>query len=50
MLVGIYLISPIMMDWWLDDRAAWYRPFGIWAFLIALYIWVNSRTKDNDDI
>ena len=50
MLVGIYLISPVMMDWWLDDRAAWYRPFGIWALLIALYIGFNSKQKDNDDV
>lgn len=50
MLIGIFLISPVMMDWWLDDRAAWYRPFGIWAFLIALYIWFNSKQRNNDDI
>ena len=27
LLVGLYLLSPVMMDWWLDDRGAWYRPF-----------------------
>ncbi|MDF1762647.1 MAG: hypothetical protein P1U57_04475 [Oleibacter sp.] len=48
-LVGIYLISPIMMDWWLDVSGAWYRPFVIWLILIVLYIWLNRGQRQDDD-
>lgn len=34
LLLGSYLLAPIMEDWWLDGDAAWYRPFIIWAVLI----------------
>lgn len=34
LLLASYLLAPIMEDWWLDDNAAWYRPFIIWAVLI----------------
>jgi len=48
MLVGIYLFSPIMMDWWLDAKGAWYRPFAIWLLLIGLYIWMNMKRGDDE--
>ncbi|WP_199243953.1 hypothetical protein [Bacterioplanes sanyensis] len=48
LLVGLYLLSPVMMDWWLDDRGAWYRPFAIWFVLIAFYIWLNRARGDDE--
>src|SRR5690606_33964209 len=48
LLVGIYLFSPIMMDWWLDGGGAWYRPFAIWLLLIAFYIWLNHKRGDDE--
>ena len=44
-LVGIYLLSPIVMDWWLDSHGAWYRPFAIWGGLIALTLWLEQKRK-----
>ena len=26
LVVGIYLFSPAIMDWWIDATGAWYRP------------------------
>jgi len=27
LVVGIYLFSPAIMDWWIDATGAWYRPY-----------------------
>ena len=27
LVVGIYLFSPAIMDWWIDPHGAWYRPY-----------------------
>ncbi|MCT7360421.1 hypothetical protein [Thalassolituus pacificus] len=48
LLVGIYMFSPIMMDWWLDDRGAWYKPFAVWLLLIGFYIWLNHKRGDDE--
>ena len=47
-LVGIYLLSPIVMDWWLDSHGAWYRPFAIWFVPIGFYIWLNHKRGDDE--
>ncbi|MGA4816418.1 hypothetical protein ACPA9J_21050 [Pseudomonas aeruginosa] len=26
LVVGIYLFSPAIMDWWIDPNGAWYAP------------------------
>ena len=26
LVVGIYLFSPTIMDWWIDANGEWYRP------------------------
>jgi hypothetical protein len=41
--VGLYIFSPVIIDWWLAPNGAWYRPFAFWFFLIAIYIWVEMR-------
>jgi len=43
LLLTLYLLSPIMIDWWLADNATWYKPFAIWFVFIALYIWLDRR-------
>ena len=50
LLVGIFLISPIMMDWWLSDNSTWYSPFVIWLLLILFYMWFTNKQKDPDDL
>lgn len=48
MLVAVFMISPAVMDWWLDDTGAWYKPFAIWLLLIALYIGINHKGRKDE--
>lgn len=50
LLVGVYLISPIMLDWWLDTSNAWYRPFAFWFILLLCFIWLNNKQQHHDDL
>ena len=36
LVVGIYLFSPAIMDWWIDATGAWYRPYLLWLILIVV--------------
>ncbi len=38
-----YLFSPLLMSGWGSPGAAWYRPFLIWAVLIALTMWLERK-------
>ncbi|WP_175400995.1 hypothetical protein [Terasakiispira papahanaumokuakeensis] len=38
-----YLLSPLMLNDW--GESAWYRPFLIWAGLIAITIWLEQKRK-----
>ena len=41
--VGLYIFSPVIIDWWLAPNGAWYYPFALWFLLIAIYIWVEFK-------
>ncbi len=43
LVLGIYIFSPVIIDWWIAPGSAWYRPYLIWAVIIALSIWLESR-------
>lgn len=49
LLVGLFLISPIIMDWWFADRGVWYTPFVIWLVLILIYA-VLSQKRGTDEL
>ncbi len=40
-----YLLSPLLMSGWSSPGVAWYRPFVIWAVLIALTLWLEQKRK-----
>ncbi|GED23092.1 hypothetical protein QWY79_01350 [Halomonas sabkhae] len=42
---GGYLLSPLLMSGWASPEASWYRPFLIWAGLIALTLWLEQKRK-----
>ena len=46
-IVGAYLLSPALIEWWSDGGTAWYRPYLIWLFLIFLSFWMS---RDLDDV
>ncbi|MFZ2289418.1 MAG: hypothetical protein WAV92_07090 [Halopseudomonas yangmingensis] len=49
LVIGIYLFSPAIMDWWIDPQGAWYRPYQLWLILIIAGILLQSP-KDADEL
>jgi len=48
-ILGTYLLSPAIIEWWSDGGRAWFRPFLIWMFLIMLSYWIG-RSRDFDGL
>jgi xanthine/uracil permease len=36
LVIGTYLFSPAIMDWWTASTDPWYRPYLLWLALITL--------------
>mgnify|MGYP000104847075 CR=1 FL=1 len=49
LVVGIYLFSPAIMDWWIEPTGAWYRPYLLWLILIVVTFILQSQ-KDADEL
>lgn len=49
LVVGIYLFSPAIMDWWIDSNGAWYRPYLLWLILIVVTFILQSQ-RDADEL
>lgn len=48
MVMGIYVFSPIIMDWWLGPDGAWYRPYIMWAGIIFVSYWLNRQRGEHE--
>ncbi|MCC6200444.1 MAG: hypothetical protein IT466_06705 [Moraxellaceae bacterium] len=48
-IVGAYLLSPSIIEWWSDGGTAWYRPYLIWLGLIILSYWIG-KSRDLTDL
>lgn len=35
LVIGIFIFSPAIMDWWTANNNAWYRPYLLWLMFIA---------------
>ena len=49
LVVGIYLFSPAIMDWWIDATGAWYQPYLLWLILIVVTFILQSQ-RDADEL
>ena len=49
LVIGIYLFSPAIMDWWIEPQGAWYRPYVLWLILIIAGMLLQSP-KDADEL
>ena len=49
LVVGIYLFSPAIMDWWIDANGVWYRPYLLWLILIVVTLILQSQ-RDADEL
>lgn len=47
LLLGLYLLSPILIDTWADTETFWLRPFVIWLLVILLIAWLEQK-RNND--
>lgn len=36
LIVGLYLLSPLLIDDWASSEQAWYSPFLPWLLLILM--------------
>ncbi len=43
LVVGIYLFSPAIMDWWTASNDLWYRPYLLWLLLIVLTFLLQGK-------
>ncbi|CAM3465010.1 hypothetical protein [Parendozoicomonas haliclonae] len=34
LVIGIYLFSPAILEWWIESPEGWYRPWLLWLLLI----------------
>ena len=51
LILGAYLLSPAIIDWWSESGRAWYRPYLLWLGLIMLSYWIaRSGNRDRDGI
>ena len=48
LVVGIYLFSPAIMEWWTAAGSAWYRPYLLWLILIVVTFILQSQ-QDADE-
>jgi hypothetical protein len=48
-ILGTYLLSPAIIEWWSDGGRAWFGPFLVWTLLIALSYWIG-RSRDFDGL
>jgi hypothetical protein len=49
LVVGIYLFSPAIMDWWIYANDDWYRPYLLWLILIVVTFILQSQ-RDADEL
>lgn len=47
-LLMLYVFTPSLQAWILAADAAWYRPWSIWALIIALVFWATRRRQPNE--
>lgn len=47
-LLVAYIFSPTLFTWMVNPEGAWYRPYIIWAALIATAFIFQKRNNTND--
>lgn len=48
LVVGMYLFSPAIMDWWTAADSTWYRPYLLWLILIVVTFILQSQRDANE--
>lgn len=46
LLLGAYIFSPSLLTWVINPDGVWYRPYILWALLIAAaYLFQRTQHK-----
>lgn len=43
-----YIILPSFFRWVTDASSLWYKPFIIWALVVAVAVVIQTRKKHHD--
>lgn len=46
--ISMFLLSPLLVNWYAQYQESWYPPFIAWASLIGISFWM-MRSKDLND-
>ena len=49
LVIGIYLFSPAILEWWITFGEQWYQPWILWFILIAACYLLQIR-GNNDEL
>lgn len=49
LVIGIFLISPIIIDWWIASFPQWHSPWQLWLILIITSLALQKQS-DPDEI
>ena len=45
--IGLFIFSPTIGDWWASSVQAWYMQYLIWILLIVLCFWIDRTNREN---
>ena len=49
LILAAYVFSPTAFGWMIDPGGAWYRPYLIWAGIVAATFLLQGRSPDGED-
>lgn len=48
LLFAAYIFVPMLTEWVYYDGTRWYRPYIIWAIVIAIAYGIQRRSRSHD--
>jgi hypothetical protein len=49
LILAAYIVAPTAFSWMIDPGGAWYRPFLIWAGIVAITFLLQLRQPPIDE-
>ena len=48
--LGIFVFSPTVSNWWKADFVAWYHVYLPWLILVVASLWLHWQARPTDDL
>ncbi len=42
---AVYLLFPLVIDWWQDLQGPWFRHFAAWTAIVVIAFIIEQRRK-----